>query len=265
MYSLRLFCKFVKYRFLAQIEYPGSYIAGILAQWFVYGVETFMLFLMIWNFGALAGWLPAEIIFMYAVWLLSYAIGASFVFNICMSLPQMAVEGTFDEALIRPVSPFVYLLSTTYNLGYVSHITLMTAAIVWSIRQLGLVWTAWQWVWLAAMVIAGAVIQGCMMLLCEMPSFRTRSKSPAGMLFWEVRGFMRYPVTIYPRPVQFVFAIVLPYGFISFYPIQVLLGKQDGLFAEVAMWLAPAAAVLLLGVTSLCWRGVSRGYESAGT
>jgi len=265
MYSVRLFCKIVKYRFLARIEYPGSYFAGIMAQWMVYSIEMFMMFLMIWNFGALAGWMPVEVIFMYAVWLLSYAIGASFVFDICMRFPQMAIEGTLDEALVRPMPHFIYLIATNYNLGYISHATLAVAAIAWSILQLGMTWTAGQWVWLVVIVISGSVIQGCMLLLCNMLALRTRSQSPTGMLFWEVWPFLRYPLSIYPRAIQFIFAIVLPYGFISFYPVQVLLGRQDGIFAGVAIWLSPVAAVLLIGVTVLCWNVISRGYESAGT
>ena len=265
MYSLRLFCKIVKYRFLATIEYPGSYVAGILAQWLSYGVEMFVLFLMVWNFGALAGWMPAEVIFMYALWLLCYSLGASFVYNIYMSFRQMAVEGTMDEALVRPMPPFAYLLATHFNVGYISHITLTIVALAWSIIQLGLIWSAGQWIWLLVLIISGAVINACMMLITEMPALRTRSRSPTNMLFWGVWPFMRYPFSIFPRPIQFIFVTVLPYGFISFYPVQVLLGKQDGIFAGVAMWLSPLVAALLLGITALCWRSVSRRYESAGT
>ena len=262
---LRIFMIIVKYKFLARIEYPGSYAAAIVAQWLSYGTEMFMLFLMVWNFGALAGWLPAEIVFMYAAWLLSYALGASFTFNVNMAFRRMAIEGTMDEALVRPMPAFVYLVATHYNLGYISHITVCIAALGWSIMQLGLSWTVGHWVWLIVMIISGAVIHGCMMLLCGMPSMTTRSRSPTEMLYWEFWPFMRYPFTIFPRQLQFVFATVLPYAFISFYPVQVLLGIEDGLFARTAMWLSPLVALLLIGVTAFCWIKISKFYESAGT
>lgn len=266
MHTIRLFCKIVKYRFRALIEYPGAFFGGIFAQWVSYGVEMAMIFLMVWNFGALAGWIPAEVIFMYALWLLSYALGASFTFNICRSFSQMAINGTLDEAFVRPMPPFAYLLATTYNLGYISHVTLTCAALAFSIVRLDVAWTALHWGWLVILVIAGAVIQGCMMLICEMPALRTRSQSPAGMFFWEVNWwFSRYPVTIYPRPVQIIFTSVLPFGFIGFYPVQVLLGKQEGVFAQITIWLSPAVAAALIFITALCWRGLTRRYESAGT
>ena len=265
MHTLHLFCKIVKFRFFALIEYPGAYIAGITAQWMSYGIEMLMIFLMVWQFGALAGWLPAEVVFNYALWLMTYAIAASFTFSLTGTFSQMAINGTLDEALVRPMPPLIYLIASNYNLGYISHVTLTTAALIWSIVNLGMVWSALQWVWLVVLIISGAAITGCMMMLCEMPSLRTRSRSPTGVFFWNIRSFSQYPISIYPRPVQFALTAVLPYGFISFYPVQVLLGKNDGLFAEVAKWLSPAVAILLLYLTWLAWRQITRRYESAGT
>jgi ABC-2 type transport system permease protein len=265
MHTLRVFCTFVKYKFLAQMEYPGSYILGILAQWAVYGASVFMIYLMINSFGALGGWLPVEVIFLYAVWLMTYSLGAAFVFNICMGFSQMSIGGTLDEAYVRPLSPFAYLLATHFNLGYISHILLTTGVMVFSIIQLGLAWSFLLWLWFGLLLVSGAVITACLMLLCEMPAFRTRSQSPLGMFFWEGREFTQYPITIYPRPVQMIFTTILPFGFVSFYPIQVLLGKQDGILPHVTVWLAPFVAIVLVAVTAQCWRAISRGYESAGT
>jgi len=180
----------------------------------------FMIFLMVWNFGALGGWLPIEVVFLYAVWLLTYSLGAAFVYNICMSFSQMAIGGTLDEAYTRPLSPFAYLLSTHFNLGYISHIMLTTAALVFSIIQLNLSWSFMLWLWFVVMLASGAVITACLMLVCEMPAFRTRSQSPLSMFFWEGREFNQYPITIYPRPVQMIFTSIIPFGFVSFYPIQ---------------------------------------------
>jgi len=265
MHSFRVFLTIVKHLFRARFEYPGSFISGIIAQWISYGISMVMLFLMIWNFGSLAGWMPFEIIFMYAVWLLSYALGASFTFNLCLSFPQIAINGTLDEAYTRPIPPFLYLLATTYNTGYISHVILTIIALAVSIIQLGISWTALQWLWLLLIIVCGSVINACMMLICDMPAIRTRSESPTGIFFWQVREFTQYPITIYPRAILFVFTAILPFGFVSFYPIQVLLGKADGIMPQLTMWLSPVVAVLLVGVTMLCWKYLSREYESAGT
>jgi ABC-2 type transport system permease protein len=265
MHSIHLFFKIIKYQFLAEIEYPGAYLAGIVGQWVVYGVEMLMMFLMVWNFGTLAGWLPTEIIFIFAIWLLTFAMAATFVFNIVMNLDRMVINGTMDEAFIRPMPSFVYLLLTNINIGYISHITLTSLVLGLSIYQLGLAWSIWEWLWLLVMLIAGAVITGSLLLLLNFPALRTRSQSPFAPLFWESRVFTQYPLNIYPRALQFIFTAILPLGFVNYYPAQVLLGRYDGLGSPATMWLSPVVAALLAGATAFCWRRISKFYESAGT
>jgi len=249
----------------AKLEYPGAFVGGFIAQWVSYGISMLMLVLMVWNFGALAGWQPSEVLFMYAVQLLAYALGASFTYNLCQRFPQMSISGTLDEAYTRPISPFFYMMATNFNVGYISHILLTIAALSFSIVQLGISWTVLLWGWFIVVIISGAIITGCMMLICEMPAIRTRSMSPTGLFFWQTREFAQYPITIYPRAMIFAFTTILPFGFVSFYPIQVLLGKEEGIAPGVMMWLSPAVAVLLVGVTMLCWRMLTSKYESAGT
>jgi len=265
MYTLRLFCKTIKCRFLALTEYPGAYIAGMTAQWTSYSVDMIMLFLIVWNFGSLAGWIPDEIIFIYAIWLMTYAIGASFTYNVCMQFPQMAISGTLDEAYIRPVRPLIYLIASNFNLGYISHLVLTTCALGFSIARLGLSWAYWQWGWLLIIILAGSIIQGCMFLIFHMPGLRTYTRSPIATVFNEGRQFTQYPITIYPKPLQLIFMSVLPFAFVNFYPAQVLLGKYDGLLPRVNMWLSPIVSILVIGITMICWKFVTSRYESAGT
>jgi ABC-2 type transport system permease protein len=263
--AFRLLLIIVKYSFLSRIEYPRSYIGGIIAQWLVYATQMFMLFLVIWNFGSLGGWTPIEVVFINAIWLMTYAIGASFTFNISRKFPQMAIDGTIDEAFVRPVRSLVYLIASDYNVDYISHFILTSVVLIFCGVQLELTWSVFHWLWFAVMIISGSIINGCMMLICCMPALRTRSQSPVEVFFWQGRSFTQYPISIYPQPIQFIFLTVLPFSFISFYPVQVLLGKQDGLFAGVAMWLSPLVAALLISITFLLWNSFTRRYESAGT
>ncbi|MCL2225179.1 MAG: ABC transporter permease [Defluviitaleaceae bacterium] len=265
MHSVRVFFRIVKFLFKAKIEYPAAYLGGIVSQWLANGITMLLIVLTVLNFGTLGGWLPMEVMFLHSVWLFTYAVGSSFAYNLSRLFRHMAVDGTMDEALTRPVPPFLYLVATTFNIGYVSHITLAVGALVFSMIQLGISWAAWQWLWFVVMIVCGGIITACMMLICEMPSLRTRSRSPVGVFFDSGRNFAQFPLVIYPRVLQIIFTTVLPFGFVGFYPSQVLLGKQDGLLPQVNMWLSPVVAVLIVGITALCWRILSRRYESAGT
>jgi len=261
----RVFITIVKHIYRAKFEYPGSLMGGIIAQWLTFGTSMAMVFLMVWNFGSLAGWEPAEVVFINAIQLIAYAVGATFSFNLYRSFSEIAINGTLDEAYIRPMPPFLYLIATNYNIGYIAHFTISAVALGISISHLGLSWSVFQWIWLVVLIISGATITACLMLTTGMPAIRTRSRSPLTMFFWQGREFTQYPITIYPRAVVILFTTMLPFAFVNFYPVQVLLGKEDGIMPRLTMWLSPLVAILLIGVTALCWRILSSKYESAGT
>ena len=141
MHIVKTFMVIVKCLFRARFEYPGAFFGGIVAQWISYAISMLMIYITIWNFGALAGWQPVEVIFLYAVTLLTYALGASFTFTMCINFPRMAIDGAIDEAYIRPVPPFIYIMATNFNVAYVSHITLTATVLGVSIFHLGLSWT----------------------------------------------------------------------------------------------------------------------------
>ncbi len=265
MYLMKLFFRIVKLRFLSLIEYPGSYVMGILAQWLSYGIEAVLIVLTVSRFGALAGWSPDEVIFLYAVWLLTYAIGASFTFNITRDLANLTINGTLDESLTRPVPSMFFLIATNFNLGYVSHMTLSLGVLIYAASRLSPHWGAGQWAWLVALVISGSTVTGCMMLLLNLPALRLKARSPLSVFFWEGRRFAQYPLAIYPRPLQALFASALPFGFIGYYPLLGLMGKTDVVFGQTLTYLSPVIAVGLVALTVVCWNHAIKRYESAGT
>ena len=265
MYMMKLFLRIVKLRFLAKLEYPGAYLAGIAAQWLAYGTEIAMAVIMVGTFGALAGWSPLEIVFLYGVWLLTYAIGASFTFNVVNQMAGFAINGTMDEAMTRPVPPLFYLIATNYNVGYISHATLAVGVMAWSYAGMGTGWSGWQWTWLVVLVVCGSVINGALMLLFALPAMKLRARSPLSVLYFEGRSFAKYPISIYPRALQLLLTSLLPFGFVGYYPLMALMGRADPWTGGALVFLSPVVAAVCVALTGCCWRRTIVRYESAGT
>lgn len=63
---------------------------------------------------------------LYSLNLFTYAIGASFLFVPMSQLENQITEGTLDQYLTKPWNPLFLIVSSKYNLAYISHITLAT-------------------------------------------------------------------------------------------------------------------------------------------
>ena len=266
MFYLSLFWKFVKIRWRSQLEYPGAYVLGIVAQWMGYGFQFVTMWIMVQAFGTLAGWKPMEVLFLYALHLFAYAMGATFSFNIVRETPALVRTGGFDDVLIKPVDSFVYMLSANINVGYVSHLTLSLAAMAVSLGSLGIALTAGKLFWLAAVLLGGAAIHASLMILSCVPSLFVVGDTDWGFLYWGLRDFMDYPLSVFGRPLQLLFTFVIPFAFINFYPAQPFLGKHDTLlFGPAVQYLTPLVGVLLAAITVLAWRAAVDRYESTGS
>ena len=75
------------------------------------------------------------------------------------------------------------------------------------------------------------------------------------------REFAKYPINIFPAVFQVLFTVVIPFGFIGYYPAMYLLGKTK---MCVPMWLL--AVTLLFALASvLIWCCGMKKYDSTGT
>lgn len=266
MRTLGLFLKMARLRFLAAIEYPGSYSLGIIAQWFVYGMEFLTVYLMVNRFGTLRGWLPMQTLFLYAFTLMTYALGASFTFNLCRQMPQLSVEGALDEAMVKPIRPLLFLMGMSYNVGYLSHFALAFLMMALAAVKLSLHWALWQWAWLVVSLISASAMQSALMLSLSLPSIKARANSPWSNLYWNLRDAGFYPLSIFPEALRVMLVVVVPFGFISFLPVQPLLGIMDTApFPPAFQWGTPVVALLMVGVCALVWMFTLRRYESAGS
>lgn len=82
---------------------------------------------------------------------------------------------------------------------------------------------------------------------------------------YRIREFIDYPICIYPKAVQAILIIVIPYGFVNFYPVEALLEKQDN---SLPLWIADAGGIiigLLLMILAYIFMIYIKKYQSTGS
>ena len=92
-------------------------------------------------------------------------------------------------------------------------------------------------------LIGAILIQGSVMIFTGALCFRfVRSVAVMDVCIYSIRGFLRYPVSIYPNAVQIFLTVIIPYGFVNFYPVEALLGKQENF---VPLWIADMGGIVI--------------------
>ncbi|NJD02200.1 MAG: ABC transporter permease [Ruminiclostridium sp.] len=267
MYYLEMYLSFIKVRFQELFQDRISFILSTIVMEASYGADFLLIWLIVYKFRTIGVWGPYEIMFLFALNLMSYSVAGFFLFHPTTRLSSMVRTGRFDEVLTKPLNAFTYLMFRDFNPGYISHIALNIALMIFCIIKLGLSVTLVNVLFLILTIISGALIQGAGFIFTSVPSFwMVQNNFLMETIMYDLKYFIRYPISIYNKFIQIILTFIIPYAFINFYPAQFFLKKNDFLiFHPVFQFLSPVVGILLiLGAYRFWLFGISK-YESTGS
>lgn len=267
MYYLSLCFEYFKLSTRKLWEFRMSFFSGAIAQGISYGSEFLILWIMIDKFKNLNGWNSYEIIFLYALSLLSYALAGTFFYDFCTQLSSLIENGEFDEVLTKPMNPFIYIIIKHINYGYISHIVVSTLIIVYSLIKLHITITVFKLFCLILAILGAAMIQSAALIITALPSFWIiQNRSLQYVFFFKIKSFTQYPISLYNKGIQVLLTVVFPYAFINFYPSQMLLDKNDfPIFSSFLKYLTPVVGSVLIIIAYILWNFALKNYSSSGT
>lgn len=210
------------------------------------------------NIPSIQGWEYHEVLLIYGLFQLSYGV-FGFLFWALYDFGNILVSGTFDGALMRPVSSLFLQLSK--GMSDIGGLVLGGCLIGYSIWNGTLHLSALNLLMLAVFLVCGITLFACFYTLIASVNFWMENSSrPLLNMFSLCTQFARYPLTIYQRSIKILFTWVLPLGFIGFYPASFFLQKD---WRWSAM-LLPVVALGFVFLTRMVWRMGLRRYRGAG-
>lgn len=261
-----LYIEFIKIKFKGMAEYRSSFWLTSVSKASVFTVDFLLLWIIVDRFGAIAGWGPYEVLFLFALNLVSYSLAGFFFYHPCMGLPANIQQGDFDEVLVRPLNPLLYLMTRHFSLGYISNVTVALGALIISIVHLEQSFGVTDVLLLILSILGAALIQASLFLFTSVPAFWIiQSSSLSGLILFDIAGFIRYPIVIYQKAVQLFLTFILPLAFINYYPAQLFLGdKGELLHPSLPYWTPVLGLILFYGAYRFWLTGI-RHYKSTGS
>lgn len=247
-----------------RLEYPGAMVLAWIAQATSYASMYTAIALILTRFGSLGGWTWSEMALLLAFHLLGYSVGASMSFTQFREMEEKVQLGTFDAILVKPISPWTFMVFSGLNIGYLGHILLAVGLMAWALTQVTADWTILNAAYFVATLISAAMVVAAIMTMIGATALiwvRSRHLYAIFFGFWELA---RYPLVIFPFPLQVLMLTIAPLGFMSYVPVAVALGKDVailGPWAGLASLLAGPVAVL---IAMAHWRYCLRNYQGAG-
>lgn len=260
---MKLYIKYISLQLKSQLQFKASFIMTVITQF----IQPFALFagiyLLFERFGSVKGWTLYEVFLCYAI------VGMCFSISTCFargfdSFPEMIRNATFDRVLVRPRGTVVQVLGSNFDIKRVGHF--IQSVIVFAVALAGenISWNAVRVIMLINMIAGGSIIfSGVYMLQAAAAFWTIEALEVANIFTHGMKEHASYPLNIFPKWITAVFTFIIPFGTVTYLPLQYLLGKTTGNGMFYAF--LPIIGALFILPCILAWRIGVRKYSSAGS
>ncbi|MCM1537703.1 MAG: ABC-2 family transporter protein [bacterium] len=266
MGEIRIMLQSLKMSVHTRMQYRVDTFVATLAVFVRESANIVAIYLALLKFDRINDWDINELLFLYSILFLTYAIVVS-LFADLRQFSDTIREGRFDRLLVRPRSLLLQLVLNNADLmATAGHGTLGVLLFLVSAGRVGIHWNAAGILYYIGAIIGGVLIQGGMFLFFSSLCFYfVEVNSIRSIFFWEMRKFAGYPISIYHKLIQGLLIYVVPFAFVNYFPAQYLLRKEDmANYPEIYIYIAPLVGVLVYTAAYLFWRVSVKRYVSTG-
>lgn len=248
------------FRAREQTAERGTFLLNRVAQFITYLCSFFSLWILVSRFNQLGDWNSSEIVFLFGLQLLGYALGASISFAQMRDLGDVVRKGEFDLILVKPVGTWTYFAFSRFSNGYTSHVALSALLIVFSLRSLGgsIGWL--DYLLLVYFTVNSMVIVASLITIVGSLSIGGTETRYIYTTLFSLFEISKYPNSIFPGLTQFVL-MVIPVGFAGYVPAAILLGKEVPLLGDYALPVTVLAGPVFLALAAWQWKRSLSFYE----
>ena len=263
--ALRLYIRLVRLSMQARLQYRADFIMGILNVVALNAINLGLIGIIVYRFVDMNGWIIWELFFLYCLWLLGHCLYSLFFWHF-WEMEEYIIQGTFDQFLLRPASPFVQFMGREVQYIGFADMSVAIAGLVLAYRNLDLHWSLAQWLFFPVVVISGTLIETALTLMMACIAFWTGRSGMAINLVMEFNVLVQhYPIDIFGVWFRVLVTGIIPVAFMNYYPALMLLGKLDPQSPTVWLgYISPLVALILLVMASVVWRFALQRYSSSG-
>lgn len=266
MDTIRLYLHSMRMLIRSQLQYPFSFFLQTLAQLVMEGGEMLAVVLLVDRFDHLNQWGAGDLYFFFGLMSVTFYLTECFGRGITGNFPYLVRTGQLDTFLLRPRGVLTQAMCSAADPRRITCIAVGIVALVIGSRL-----SAIQWTFAKALLMAEAILSGCILILglfmieAIFSIYSVKSIELVNALTYGGRSACEYPIDTFPRPLRVLFTVLAPFALTLHVPGAVILGKPLFGWPAWAAWVSPLSGIIFFFLIRLCFRKAMRHYRSTGS
>lgn len=261
---MKRYLKLYKVCFKINLKTIASYdydvLLGIIGMIIKNLINIIMLYFIFDSLDNIVGYNFSEILFIYSLSLISYAIWHCFFIN-TLTIPYYIKDGTFDNFLLRPVNPIFSIMMDGFDEDGWADLLIGIVLLMISSQKLNIIDI--RLLLVIPIAICGGLIYAGITFILSSFCFFTIENSGMANLVTELHDFAKYPITIFSKPLQFILCVCIPIAFTAYFPSLFFLSHYTSSFIMVLLCFG--VTFLFFTISILFWRYALKHYTSSGS
>lgn len=264
--TLSMFIYYSKNTIKAWFQYKLDACIRSLAVFLRESTGIIVIYFTLMTFDKINGWNLNELFFLFSLIFLTYGILIIF-FTGFRDFESMVNSGEFDRLILRPRGLLFQIIASNADwFAAIGHGGLGIFLLVFSVNKLNIVWNFQMIIYYLLVVTGGVLIQGAIFLIIASLSFYfIKSGNIRDVFYWNMRKFAVYPISIFPKFIQYIMIYVVPFAFVNYFPAQFILNKFDmRQYPEIFLYITPIVGIIMYTLAYLFWKFSLKFYKSSG-
>lgn len=260
---VKYYAMIVKLNVLREIEHISGMVSWGLMSFVQIFANVFLIKILMSRFSHIEGYGAEQIIFIYGISQISQGC-MQFTMIQTWNIEEYVINGAFDRMFLRPMSVLFQFLIDRVNFIGLFNIAGGLIAFLYGAGNIDFLVNLPNCLQLILIIIEGVLIQGGEFLLLGCAAFffkRTGGSTRVLTNLCEKTSY--YPISVFPKWMQFLVTYILPYTFVAFVHGSKAV-HNNGSFDWLATLQGLIISVIVFGSALIVFKISIKHYESAG-
>jgi ABC-2 type transport system permease protein len=259
--TTRLYLRLLMTHVRASLEYEADFWLTAFGAALTQVVSVVFIGVVFARVPDLNGWSFWTVVLLFGMVAISEGV-INLFFEGMWHLSRLKHEGELDYYLVRPYPVVLQVMSMTIGFNGLGNILTGGAMVIVGLAHAGIDWSVGRAALAVVLLVSALVTRVGIMLACNAACFWLSGPSTIfAFAVHQVGDLARFPLAIYPGVLKVVIGVVVPFAFVTFFPITYLTG--EGAAPWLGLLTPAVAAYALIIALGVFRRGLLR-YESAG-
>lgn len=258
---MELYFKYFKIHFKSELQYKLSFIMSFISQFFVFFGYYFTIICLFDKFSNIKGFTMYEVLLTFGIIQFGFSFCETF-FRGIDQFDDLIIKGDFDRLLLRPRNILLQVFCEQVSFIKLSRLLQSIIVLIIAIIKIDVIWNIEKIITLVFMLVSSIFIFLSILIFTAAYCFYTvKGLEVRNVLTYGCREMAQYPIGIFKKGFVIFFTCIVPFGFINYYPLLFILGKEVNKLLIISPLMT---LVYLIPSVIIFYKGMKR-YSSVGS